>query len=67
LYRYTVAPAPAPAAAPAAAAEASAAPPAIAPTVSVAECLKKLQTADNGLLYEDPYIQIGVGLHVESS
>lgn len=34
--------------------------PAIAPTVSVPECLKKLQTVDNGLLYEDPYIQIGV-------
>jgi AP-2 complex subunit alpha len=33
---------------------------AIAPTVSIAECLKKLQTVDNGLVYEDPYIQIGV-------
>ena len=28
--------------------------------MSIAECLKKLQTADNGLLYEDPYVQIGV-------
>ena len=34
--------------------------PAVAPTVNVAECLKKLRAADNGLLYEDPYIQIGV-------
>jgi len=29
-------------------------------TVSITECLKKLQAADNGLLYEDAYIQIGV-------
>jgi AP-2 complex subunit alpha len=28
--------------------------------VDLAECLKKLRAADNGLLYEDPYVQIGV-------
>ena len=36
------------------------APPAIRPSVDPAECLKKLCAADNGLLYEDPYVQIGV-------
>jgi len=33
---------------------------AIPPSVDLAECLKKLRAADNGLLYEDPYVQIGV-------
>ena len=28
--------------------------------MDLAECLKKLRAADNGLLYEDPYVQIGV-------
>ena len=43
-----------------AAAPPSAAPVAIAPIVNVEECLKKLQAADNGVLYEDAYLQIGV-------
>ena len=30
------------------------------PTINVADCLKKLYAADNGLLYEDPNVQIGV-------
>jgi AP-2 complex subunit alpha len=28
--------------------------------VDLAECLRKLNAADNGLLYEDPFLQIGV-------
>ena len=32
----------------------------IRPSVDLVECLKKLRAADNGLLYEDPYVQIGV-------
>ena len=30
------------------------------PTINVADCLKKLYAQDNGLLYEDPNMQIGV-------
>ena len=33
---------------------------AAAPIVNVADCLKKLRASDNGLLYEDPTLQIGV-------
>ena len=33
---------------------------AITPTVNVAECAKRLLTADNGLLYEDANVQIGI-------
>jgi len=32
----------------------------IQPTVNVAECAKRLLTADNGLLYEDANVQIGL-------
>ena len=35
-------------------------PSAIRPSVDLAECLRKLNAADNGLLYEDPFLQIGV-------
>jgi len=48
------APAAAPAPPPAAAA------PSISPVVNVGDCLKKLRASDNGLLYEDAYLQIGV-------
>jgi AP-2 complex subunit alpha len=44
----------------AAAAAAAAAAPSAAPVVNVADCLKKLRASDNGLLYEDPNLQIGV-------
>ena len=46
------------AAPPASASSAAAA--AAAPIVNVADCLKKLRASDNGLLYEDPTLQIGV-------
>ncbi len=32
----------------------------IPPSVDINECLKKLRVNDNGLLYEDPFVQIGV-------
>jgi AP-2 complex subunit alpha len=34
-------------------------PSSILPSVDLGECLKKLRAAENGLLYEDPYVQIG--------
>ena len=47
-------------AAPASASSSSAAAAAAAPIVNIADCLKKLRASDNGLLYEDPTLQIGV-------
>ena len=41
--------------------------PTVNPTVDVSMCVRKLYTADSSVLYEDPYLQVGVKASYEGS